>query len=69
MEELGIDANDGWRDAIATGREPGGVPGLAPVSLDAPDEAIRVLTELEYEVVWRGKGPEPSGRADRLREL
>lgn len=73
LEEFGVDVPGGDRPAAARalneGRETWRRTQVAAAVRDAPDEAIRVLGDLGYDVVLREGKSEPTPRTARLRAL
>ncbi|MFN8120406.1 MAG: hypothetical protein U0R67_12665 [Micropruina glycogenica] len=65
QDEFGLDAADGWHDALAEGRATWRRQQVGAAVRDAPQEAVRVLTELGYSVT----GPQVPERLDRLEQL
>jgi hypothetical protein len=57
------------RVALRAGRAAWRAHQLGAAVADNPAVAVRVLTQLGYEVTWRGQRSEPEARVDRLREL
>ncbi|MBK8732124.1 MAG: hypothetical protein IPL93_04465 [Actinomycetales bacterium] len=56
-------------EALRAGRAAWRAHQLGAAVADNPAVAVRVLTQLGYEVIWRGQRSEPEARVDRLREL
>ena len=56
-------------EALRAGRAAWRAHQLGAAVADNPAVAVRVLTQLGYEVTWRGQRSEPEARVDRLREL
>jgi hypothetical protein len=69
VRELGVDHQDGWRDALADGRERWRRMQTSAVVRDAPGEAIAALTALGYEIHLRDGMAAAQANRDRLREL
>lgn len=73
IEEFGIDVPGGdlpaARETLADGRETWRRSQVGAAVRDAPNEAVRVLRELGYQIDWEGSGPEPAGQPERLRAL
>ena len=73
IEEFGIDVPGGdlnaARETLADGRETWRRSQVGAAVRDAPNEAVRVLRELGYDVNWTQPGPEPEGQPERLRAL
>jgi hypothetical protein len=64
-EELGIDAVETWRDAVKAGRESWRRKQTATVVRDCPEEAVRTLVDLGYQIEPPAAGAAPV-RVDRL---
>jgi hypothetical protein len=72
IKEFGITPPGGRRaalESLANGRERWRRRQLAAAVRDAPDEAIRVLDELGYDVTLREGENEPAPQTARLRGL
>lgn len=67
--ELGVDHPPGGRQALQDGRQNWRRLQLATATRDNPRSAIAALTELGYEVTWRGDGAEPQGTPTKTRCL
>jgi hypothetical protein len=48
--ELGVDAEDGWQEALAKGRQQWRLNQIGASVRDSPETAARVLRELGYDV-------------------
>lgn len=67
IQELGFDSAEGWQDAIAEGRERWRRTQLAASVRDCAEEAVRVLTSLNYTVTEPESGP-ATVHKERLRQ-
>lgn len=65
QDEFGLDAGEGWQDALAQGRATWRRQQVGAAVRDAPAEAARVLEELGYSVV----GDAATERYDKLSQL
>jgi len=66
IHEFGIDAEEGWEEALASGRETWRCSQTAAVVRDAPEVAAEMLRNLGYQVCPPGSGPKPNN-IERLR--
>lgn len=66
ITEFCIDTITGAEDALSEGRLRWRRRQVGALVRDAPEQAIRVLSEMGYEVRWGGTGEEPGERTDRL---
>jgi hypothetical protein len=69
VRQFGVDARDGWREALASGRERWRRTQTGAAVRDAPEVAARVLRSLGYDVRLQSGTPTPGDNLDRLREL
>lgn len=69
VRELGVDHQDGWRDALADGRERWRRMQIAAVVRDAPEDAVAALAVLGYQIQLPDGTTTPPDNRDRLREL
>ncbi|TIC79410.1 hypothetical protein [Nocardioides sp. GY 10127] len=67
--ELGVDATPEGLEALRSGRERWRRSQVGAVVRDAPEEAIRVLTDLGYRVRLGSLRSRPAERTRRLRDL
>lgn len=67
--EFGVDATPQGLEALRDGRERWRRSQVGTVVRDAPDEAIRVLTDLGYRVRLRPGHAKPAENATRLRDF
>lgn len=68
IEELGVDCQDGWRKALADGRQRWRELQTASVVRDSPDIAASVLRRLGYAITPPDAG-HPPGQPQRLTDL
>lgn len=66
-EEFGIDTARGWQKVVNEGRERWRLIQLTSAVRDCPEEAARVLRELEYKVE-RSASSAAAGNRGRLRQ-
>lgn len=66
IEEFCVDHAPKAVEALEAGRAEWRRHQIGALVRDAPAEAVRVLSALGYSVSWRGDGPEPSERTERL---
>jgi len=69
VRQFGIDAREGWREALALGRDRWRRKQTAAAVRDAPSEAVAVLRRLGYDVRLPPGATPPPDRPERLREL
>jgi hypothetical protein len=69
VRQFVVGARDGWREALASGRERWRRTQTGVAVRDTPKVAARVLRSLGYDVRLPPGTPAPADNPDRLREL